>query len=153
MCAVIVRANPESVAFCEVEDFCFKRMFVAYAANINGFKLGFHMMLFADGCQLHGPYKGTMLAACALDADNHLFNFAYAIVSSEHIEDWVWFLQCVPECLGNLKPVIISDRGQALLKAVPLVFGKENHAYCLRHLAENFLQVAAKHGIQKEATK
>jgi len=45
------------------------------------------------------------------------------------------------------------DWGQALLKVVPLVFGKENHAYCLRHLAENFLQVAGKHGIRKEATK
>jgi len=47
----------------------------------------------------------------------------------------------------------MSDHGQALLKAVPLVFGKENHAYCLRHLAENFFQVAGKHDIWKEVTK
>jgi len=94
-----------------------------------------------------------MLVACALDADNHLFNFAYAIVSSENFEDWVWFLQCVAECLRRLKPVIMSDRGQALLKVIPLVFGKGNHAFCLRHLAENFLQVAGKHGLRKEATK
>ena len=49
--------------------------------------------------------------------------------------------------------MIMSDQGQALLKAVPVVFGKENHAYCLRHLAENYLQVAAKYDIQKKATK
>ena len=54
---------------------------------------------------------------------------------------------------GGFEPVIMSDQGQALLKAVPLVFGKENHAYCLCHLAENFLQVARKYGIQREATK
>ena len=94
-----------------------------------------------------------MLAACAVHADNHLFNFAYTIVSSESVEDWVWFLQSVADCLRGLKTVIMSDRGQALLKAIPLVFGKENHTYCLRHLAENFLQVSGKHGIRKEATK
>jgi len=60
MCAAIVRANPESVAFCEVEDSRFQRMFVAYAANINGFKLGCCMMLFVDGCHLSGPYKGVL---------------------------------------------------------------------------------------------
>jgi len=54
--------------------------------------------------------------------------------------------------LGLLKPVTTSDWRQALLKAVPLVFGKENHVCCLRHLVENLLQVAGKHGIRKEAT-
>jgi len=34
---------------------------VAYATNINGFKLGCHMMLFVDGCHLSGLYKRTML--------------------------------------------------------------------------------------------
>jgi len=33
------------------------------------------------------------------------------------------------------------------------VFGKEYHNYCLRHLTENFLKEATKHGICKEATK
>jgi len=88
-----------------------------------------------------------------LDADNHLFNFEYAIVSSESVENWVWFLQSVADCLGGFKPVIMSDCGQALLKVVPLVFRKENHAYRLCLLVENFLQVAGKHGIRKEATK
>jgi len=45
--------------------------FVAYAPNINDFKLGYHMILFVDGCHLSGPYKGTMLVACAFDVDNH----------------------------------------------------------------------------------
>ena len=33
------------------------------------------------------------------------------------------------------------------------MFAKENHAYCLCHLAENFLQVDRKHDIRKKATK
>ena len=60
---------------------------MAYATNINGFKLGCRMILFVYGCHLSGLYKGTLLAVCALHADNHLFNFAYAIVSSESLED------------------------------------------------------------------
>ena len=63
---------------------------MVYVANINAFKLGCRIMLFVDGCYLSGPYKGTMLAACALDADNP-FNFRYAIMSSKNVEDWVWF--------------------------------------------------------------
>ena len=40
MCVAIVRANPRSVAFCEVVGSKFKRIFVASVANVNGFKLG-----------------------------------------------------------------------------------------------------------------
>jgi len=62
-------------------------------------------------------------------------------------------LENFAECLGDLKLIIMSDRGQALLKAVSPVFGKDNHNYYLCHQAENFLQVAGKHGIRNEATK
>jgi len=73
------------VAFFEVQESRFHRIF----ANINGFKLGYRIMRFVNGCHLGRLYKGIMLAACALDADNYLFNFAYAIMSSESTEDWV----------------------------------------------------------------
>jgi len=76
MCAAIVRANLGLVAICEIEGSRFTRMFVTYAANMNEFKPGCRKILFVDGCHLSGPYKGTLLAACPLDADNHLFNFA-----------------------------------------------------------------------------
>jgi len=90
------------MAFCEVESLRFIRIFVAYTANMNGFKLRCRKILFVDGCHLSGPYKGTLLAACALDANNHLYNFMYGIVCDEIIEEWVWFLQTVMECLGGL---------------------------------------------------
>lgn len=73
------------------------------------------MMLFVDGTHLSGPYSGTLLAACALDADNHLFDFAYAIVSGETNEEWLWFLKMVSNCLCGLKPVIMSDRNPGIL--------------------------------------
>jgi len=64
-------------------------MFVAYAANVNNFKLGCRKILFVYDTHLKGPYKGTSLMACALDADNLLFNFAYGIVCGEKIKEWV----------------------------------------------------------------
>jgi len=85
MCVAIVRANPDSRAFCEVEGSRFKRMFVAYGASLNGFILGCRKMLFVDGTHLSGPYEGTLMAATALDADNHLFDVAYAVVMLKDI--------------------------------------------------------------------
>ena len=115
LCAAIVRANPDSRAFCEVEGSRFKRMFVAYGAALNGFILGCRKMLFVDGTHLSGPYEGTLMAAIVQDADNHLFDIAYAIVSGETKEEWLWFLTVLQECLGGLKPVIMSDRNEGLL--------------------------------------
>ena len=74
MCAAIVRASSGSVAFCEVQGSRFRRMFVAYAVDVNWFKLGYRMILFVDNYHLRGAYKGTLLAACALDADNCLWH-------------------------------------------------------------------------------
>lgn len=62
-------------------------MFVVYATYVNGFKLGCKMILFVYGTYLSKLYKGVMLVACALDANNNLFNFAYAIVVTEKIEE------------------------------------------------------------------
>jgi len=50
-----------------------KHMFVALGASVNGLILGYRKMLFVDGTYLSGPYEGTMLAAVALDADNHIY--------------------------------------------------------------------------------
>jgi len=93
-------------------------MFVAYVANVNGFKLGCRMILFEDNTHLNGPYKGTLVTVCALDADNHLFNFAYGIVYGEKIGEWVWFLETIAECMGCVNSVIMSNRNPAIATAV-----------------------------------
>jgi len=96
----------------------FYRMFIAYAANVNDFKLRCRMILFMDDTHLCGPYKGTFLAACSLDGDNHLFNFAYDIVCGDKIEEWMWFLEMATEYLEGLKSVIMLDRNRTILVAV-----------------------------------
>ena len=69
MYTAIVRANPNSRAFCELEGSKFKRMFVAYVASLNGFILGCRKILFVDGAYLSGPYEGTIMSVVAFDAD------------------------------------------------------------------------------------
>jgi len=100
LCAAIVRANADSKAFIELDGCRFKHMFVAFGATLNCFILGCKNM-FVDGTHLSGPYEGTMLAAVALDADNHVYDVAYAIIGGETDEDWLWFLTMLRECLGG----------------------------------------------------
>jgi len=78
---------------------------------------------------------------------------AYAIMSGENHGDWFWFLSVLHECLGGMKPVIMTDGHQSLLHAVPIVFGLENHCYCIVHVRENFVKYTAKVGIRLDATK
>ena len=98
-------------------------------------------------------YEGTLLGAVALDADNHLLYVAYVVVVGENNDDWLWFLTVLQECLGGLKPVIMSDRHKSIVYAVPRVFGVENHCYCSIHMSENFVAYAGKLGIRRDASK
>jgi len=72
ICVAIVRANPNSRAFCELQGSRFKCMFVVYSTSLNGFILGCRKILFVDRAHLSGPYEGTTLSAIALEADDHL---------------------------------------------------------------------------------
>ena len=49
--------------------------------------------------------------------------------------------------------MIMSDRNEGLVQGVPLVFGADNHSYCVRHLIENLLKEAARLGIRRNASK
>ena len=81
MCVAIVRANADSRAFVELDGCRFMRKFLALGPCMNGFILGSRKMLFVDGTHLSEPYEATMLAAIALDPDNHIFVVAYAVVA------------------------------------------------------------------------
>jgi len=128
-------------------------MFVAFRAPLNGFILGCRKKLFVDGAHLSGSYEGTLLGAVALDVDNHLSDVAYAVVSGETNEECEWFLTVVQECIDGMQPIVMSDRNNTLLYAIPKVFGQERHTYYVRHLRENFLIVTGKYDFQREATK
>ena len=47
--------------------------------------------------------------------------------------------------VGNREVVIIFYRHPTLLRSVLDIFGAENHAYCYRHLKENFSAFLTRH--------
>ncbi|WJZ82782.1 hypothetical protein VitviT2T_002510 [Vitis vinifera] len=100
--------------------------------------MGCRPVLAIDSCHLSGPYKGALLFAIAYDADDGMFPLALGVVGSENYEDWYWFLEKLKGILDGREVIIISDRHQGILRSVSELFGVENHAYCYRHVKENF---------------
>ncbi|XP_028805899.1 uncharacterized protein LOC114760781 [Neltuma alba] len=108
MCERLMETDPDTVARWEGSDSNrFERLFIAYGCSIKGFVEGCRPIIYIDGCHLSGPYKGTLLSACAFDADNELFPLAY-------------------------------DQSNAIIGAVKTVFDGDRHAFCYRHVKENY---------------
>ncbi|XP_028770193.1 uncharacterized protein LOC114727670 [Neltuma alba] len=119
-------------------NYRFERVFIAYGCCIEGFLAGARPVLYVDETHLSGPYKGTLLAGSAYDANNELLPFAMAIVKGETIDDWTWFMSMIKKIVGSKPLTIVSDRHNAIIGAVQSVFGSDRHAYCYRHVKENF---------------
>ncbi|KAF7113157.1 hypothetical protein RHSIM_RhsimUnG0155200 [Rhododendron simsii] len=103
-----------------------------------------------DACFLTGYYRGHVLSASAHDADDRLYPLAYAIMSSENDEDWLWFLVNLKEVLGGCQVLLVIDRNTSLLNSIIKVFGEDCNAWCLRHLKENFSKFASSIGLKAE---
>ena len=93
---------------------------------------------------MSGPYGGALFLAATYNANDSMFPLAFGVMSSKNYEDWSWFLQNLKKVVAEKEVVIISDRHPALLRSVLEVFDLENHAYCYRHLKENFSSFASK---------
>ncbi|RVW39227.1 hypothetical protein CK203_112427 [Vitis vinifera] len=115
--------------------------------------MGCRPVLAIDSCHLSGPYKGALLSAIAYDADDGMFPLALGVVSSENYEDWYWFLDKLKGVLDGKEVVIISDRHQGILRSVSKLFGTGNHAYCYRHVKENFSSFFNKQNIRGKKEK
>ncbi|XP_054781992.1 uncharacterized protein LOC129289227 [Prosopis cineraria] len=115
LCNRLMEIDADTVAkWVAFENNRFKHLFIAYGCSIKGFLLGARPILYVDGCFLSSPYQGTLLAASTYDADNELFPLAFAIVT------------------------IVSDRNNAIIGVVRAIFGGDGHAFCYRHVKENF---------------
>ncbi|KAL8491688.1 hypothetical protein ACS0TY_023331 [Phlomoides rotata] len=120
-CEAIQKTNPGSVVDLvkNSETNCFERVFIAYKACIDGFRKC-RPMLFIDDTFMKGRAKGTLLAATAKDGDNGLFPVAFAIVSAETTDNWVWFLKKLRDFVHHDKQVFyISNRNCGLMSAFP----------------------------------
>ncbi|KAH7842268.1 hypothetical protein Vadar_003374 [Vaccinium darrowii] len=152
MCRRLEDAIPGTRAVWTSNEGKFKQLFVSYGCSIAGFKYC-RPVLKLDACFLTGYYRGHCLSASAHDADDGLYPLAYAIVSSENDDDWLWFLQNLKEVIGERRVVLITDRNTSLLNGIIKVFGGDCNAWCLRHLKENFSRFSSSKGFKNERRK
>ncbi|XP_073137804.1 uncharacterized protein [Henckelia pumila] len=145
-CRNVRETNPGSMAEYEIDALTnkFKRLFICFNACASGFATGCKPMIFLDDTHIKNKYKGSILVAVGKDANDDLFTLAYSVVDAENDCNWEWF--CI-----NLRSVLLSqhisgfenftffsDRHSGIIKAVNLLFPGSHHAYCLRHLVDNF---------------
>jgi hypothetical protein len=77
-------------------------------------------VISVDGTFLTRKYRGVLLIATGVDGEDRLVPLAFALVESENIDSWSWFLHLVcRDAVGRLRKVcIVSDRHQGILIAV-----------------------------------
>ena len=49
-------------------------------------------MLTIDGTHLYEKYKGIIMIVMGCDGNNQLFPLAFALIESENVDSWGWFL-------------------------------------------------------------
>ncbi|KAL6336147.1 hypothetical protein AAG906_011029 [Vitis piasezkii] len=92
-------------------------------------------------CQICKDFRsrGSLFSATAYDADDGMFPITFGVKLKGILQD--------------KEVVIISDRHQAILRSVSQLFGVENHAYCYRHVKENFSSYVTKHSMKGKKCK
>ncbi|XP_073121759.1 uncharacterized protein [Henckelia pumila] len=147
-CDDVKNTNPGSVVECEIEPLTkkFRRLFICFHACVVGFVSGCRPLIFLDDTHIKNKYKGCILVAVSKDANDDLFTIAYAIVDAENDANWDWFCYHLSrmllyyQCIPFDEFTFFSDRHPSIIKAVNQVFVGSHHAYCLRHLVDNFVK-------------
>ncbi|KAK8577324.1 hypothetical protein V6N13_027603 [Hibiscus sabdariffa] len=134
-------SNPGSTTILMLDNRVFLRMYICLHACKEGYKAGCRSVLSIDGCHLKGYYGGTFLAAVSVDANDHIYPIAYAVVEAETESSWNWFLSLLEADLGigsSHNITIVSDKQKGLKEAILEVFSAAEHRNCVRHLYSNF---------------
>ena len=92
---------------------------------------------------LKGRFIQTLLLATTLDANHNILLLAWAIVESENIDSWRYFLdhltQAILEIIRQHPPItLMSDQDKGLSAAVATYEPHVIPAYRYFHLRENF---------------
>ncbi|XP_073030655.1 uncharacterized protein [Primulina eburnea] len=112
-----------------------------------GFVTGCRPLIFLDETHIKNKFKGCILLAVSKDANDDLFTIAYSVVDAENDINWEWFCYHLRSVLLSCQSIpfneytFFSDRHPGIIKVVNLLFTGNHHAYCLRHLVDNFVKV------------
>ena len=79
-------------------------------------------MISIDGTHLYGKYRGVLLIAMAINANNKVLSLAFAVVDKESGPSWGWILECLRISLGDVMAnkdiCVISDRHKGIQNAI-----------------------------------
>ena len=126
----------------------FRHAFLSFSPCIESFK-HCRPMLCVDGTFLTGKYKGKILTAIGVDANQQILTLAFAFVESDNKESWLWFLRHlkIGAVQDRLNICHIHDRHASLLLAIksmqeeadePIPWPDLQSRWCMRHMAANF---------------
>ncbi|KAH9681294.1 SWIM-type domain-containing protein [Citrus sinensis] len=124
----------------------FKRIFISFRAQQQGFMKGCRGFIGLDGCHLKTSFGGILISAVALDANNGIFPLAVCICEGESRESWTWFLELFKEHMDIHNDMVVSfmsDRQKGLIHALQDVFPSSETRYCARHVYANFRKHSA----------
>ncbi|GJS94482.1 multidrug resistance-associated protein 5 [Tanacetum coccineum] len=85
--------------------------------------------------------KGNLLSAVGRDGNNQIYPIAWAVVSVENKDNWVWFMELLISDLGlpsGQGLTIISDQHNGIIEAAKQVMPMAEHRQCARHIYANF---------------
>ncbi|KAK8614785.1 hypothetical protein V6N13_068576 [Hibiscus sabdariffa] len=96
--AELIASNPGSTVTIQVDRdsvgiATFHRMFICLAAVKQGWIEGCRPFIGVDGCFLKTVTKRALLVTVGRDANNQMFQVAWAVVEGEGKDSWRWFLQ------------------------------------------------------------
>lgn len=114
-----------------------------------GLIAGCRPILGVDGAHLRGPFFGILLTVLGKDGNNNIFPFAWAIVETENVETWKWFLELLVPYIATVADSItwvhenenltyMSDRQKGLLDAFSSVVPNADIRFCCKHIWSNF---------------
>ncbi|KAL2930320.1 Regulatory solute carrier protein family 1 member 1 [Bienertia sinuspersici] len=147
-CEMVKQTNPGSAAFCawtpQNDPQCpltFSSIFISFKGAIDGLGTCCRSLVGVDGAHLKGNYGGVLLSAVAIDANNELYPFAWAIVPGEDGESWKFFMWHLKNILKEYNRgndwCIISDRQKGIDVALTEIWAEVGRRYCCKHLAKN----------------
>ena len=105
-----------------------------------------------DGTHLYGPYPLVLLSAIAVDGFSHILPLAFAIVESENLFSWGWFMERLRSVITRRHGIcVISDRHAGIVAAMEQpgwCEPRNHHIFCIRHLATNFVTAFRRPGLK-----
>ncbi|KAL9667632.1 hypothetical protein QQ045_001995 [Rhodiola kirilowii] len=143
---VLKETNPGSIVYWDNSTLdsgneSVNRVFWAFSQAIDGFT-HCRPVISIDATHLNGKWNGILMIAVALDADNEILPLAYALVESENIDSWKWFMTCIRNGVTQRKGLcIIFDRHAGIMRVMEEDDWKPPVAYhriCIRYFASNF---------------